>query len=154
MTPPNSPCDQSPLSPGVPLRKDPHRVYQNPIFCLFVCLFVWINPVGLSLGTPKHSTYPNKGICPKFCLSVCTLPWPFCVAPGGLPCTSLGPVSNKSLYFNFPCSLLLNCRSQSGTLLHLTNVNLTKLNCIIVPFRSMSIRVRQTCVGLADLMPN
>ena len=88
---------QAPLSMGIKVLVKLPWAYQD--------LWVWVDQSVISLGTSKHFIMePNKGMYPRFCLSVSLsalcldLPmWP----PQGMPRTSSGPVSSKLLYFNF-----------------------------------------------------
>lgn len=58
---------------------------------LIQALLFWFELPNLALAQDSQSTTPTgpkKGMRPRSCLSVCTLPWPPCVAPGGGTCTS------------------------------------------------------------------
>lgn len=77
------PCLSEPVCFTHPLDKTPVGFTKTPLF--------WFKLTNRTLAwTPQNIPLmdPNKGMSYTYCLSVCTLPWPSCVIPRGVPGTS------------------------------------------------------------------
>lgn len=114
--------------PWAPLGEDPWGAYRNP------AVFDKLTHTALAQEpqTPQPPTLMKACAPHPTTLSAPVRPFEACCVPSHVHpevCRGLfpGSMSNKLLYFNFPCSLLLNRGSPSNSPeFYLTNVNLIK----------------------------
>ena len=122
-----------PSHPGLPIVGYFHKI-ASPRTKLTTSLLFWFELTNPALGWEPQSTLPtdpNKGMCPRSCLSLCLHP-ALTAAYGSLRLvwsTSSRICEWQTSLFQFLCGLLLNCGSQlTPPGLYLANANLASHN--------------------------